>query len=285
MPSWDLGPGPSYRRLGPIQVLKYRAQAGWWKVRPLQRPKYSGGTPKVGRGGPGDFHLAPTAQTVGAAAMSQEASDAVVAVLAKLTPDDNLRALQFFYEWARAKYGHHWRFANLPTTLWAAATVLRPTSYLEIGILMGHSCAVVGTVAPDCAIYGFDLWIPGYAGSENPGPDFVKGELKKAGHRGQVTLVSGDSHETLPQFLREHPDLYFDLITIDGDKSMTAAASDYAAALPRLKVGGIVISDDIASLPRLRRIWKNVIRRDARYVSWDFVNAGRGVSAAVRISE
>ena len=169
MPSWDLGAGPSYRPLGPIEALKYRIQAGWWKVRPFQLPRYAAGTPRVGRGGPLDFHLAPTAQTVGAAAMSQEAADGVVGVFDKLTPDDNLRAARLFYQWARAKYGHHWRFANLPMTLWAAATFLEPTSYLEVGVLMGRSCAVVGTVSPDCAIYGFDLWIPGYAGSENPG--------------------------------------------------------------------------------------------------------------------
>lgn len=285
MPSWDLGPGPSYRRLGPIQTLQYRIRAGWWKVRPFPLPKYAAGTPRAGRGGAIDFHLVPTAQTVGAAAMSPEAADAVVDVFGKLTADDNLKAAQFFYKWARAKYGQHWRFANLPMTLWAAATFLQPTSYLEVGVLMGRSCAVVGTVTPDCSIYGFDLWIPGYAGSENPGPDFVRGELKKVGHVGEVSLVSGDSHETLPAFLREHPDLYFDLITIDGDKSMSGAASDFAAALPRLKVGGIVVYDDVAPFPRLRRIWNKVIRRDRRYVSWDFVNAGFGVSAAVRFSE
>ena len=264
--------------------LTYRMRVAWWKVRPFQLPKYSADTPTVGRGGPMDFHLAPTAATIGAAAMSEEAAAEVAAVADKLTPDDNLLAVRFRYAWARDQYGKHWRFADLPMTLWAASTLLHPTAYLEIGVWRGRSAAVVGTVAPDCAIYGFDMWIPGYGGSENLGPEFVKGELKLIGHTAKVVLVSGDSRQTLPAFLREHPDLYFDLITIDGDKSIGGAASDFAAALPRLKVGGIVVYDDMPSLPRLRRIWNKVIESDFRYVHWEFHNATFGVAAAVRIS-
>ena len=265
--------------------LTYRMRVAWWKVRPFQLPKYSAGTPTVGRGGPLDFHLPPTAGTIGAAAMSEEAADGVAAVADKLTTDENLKAVRFRYAWARDKYGSHWRFADLPMTLWAASTLLQPTAYLEVGVWRGRSAAGVVTVAPDCAIYGFDMWIPGYAGSENLGPEFVKGELKSAGHTGKVVLVSGDSRKTLPAFLREHPDLYFDLVTIDGDKSISGAASDFAAALPRLKVGGIVVYDDMPSLPRLRRIWNKVIKGDTRYVDWEYRNAGFGVAAAVRVSE
>ena len=72
---------------------------------------------------------------------------------------------------------------------------------------------------------------------------------------------------------------------IDRDKSMSGAASDFAAALPRLKVGGIVVNDDLFSLPRLWRIWNKVIEGDTRYVDWKYRNAGFGVAAAVRISE
>ena len=265
--------------------LERRIRAAWWKVRPFQLPKYPASTPWVGRGGPLDFHLTPTADTIGAAAMSEEAADAAEAVLAKLSPDDNVKAARFMYSWARAKFGVYWRYADLVRTLWAAATFLQPATYLEVGVWRGRSAAVVGTLAPDCAIYGFDMWIPDYAGSENPGPDFVKEELKNAGHSSEVVLVSGDSRVTLPAFLRKHPDLYFDLMVIDGDKSMSGAASDFAAALPRLKVGGILVYDDMASLPRLQRIWNKVIGSDIRYVHWEYRNAGVGVAAAVRISE
>ena len=56
--------------------LERRIRAAWWKVRPFQLPKYRASTPWVGRGGPLDFHLTPTAETVGAAAMSEEAAAA-----------------------------------------------------------------------------------------------------------------------------------------------------------------------------------------------------------------
>ena len=263
--------------------LERRIRAAWWKVRPFQLAQYPASTPWVGRGGPLDFHLTPTADTVGAAAMSEEAATAVEAILAKLSPEEHLNAARFMYSWARAKFGAYWRFADMATTLWAAATFLQPMTYLEVGVWRGRSAAVVGTIAPECDIYGFDMWIPRYA--ENLGPDFVKGELKNIGHRGDVVLVSGDSKVTLPAFLREHPDLYFDLMAIDGDKSMSGVASDFAAALPRLKVGGILVYDDMASLPRLQRIWNKVIGSDIRYVHWEYRNAGVGVAAAVRISE
>ena len=97
-------------------------------------------------------------------------------------------------------------------------------------------------VRPQCAIYGFDLWVPDYAGGPNPGPEFVQEELARVGHEGDLVLESGDSRTTLPAFLERHPDLYFDVITIDGDKSVPVVASDYANALPRLKIGGVVVT-------------------------------------------
>ena len=267
------------------QKLAYRLWLNWQSVRPIPLPRYLPGTPKIGGDGPLDIFFPPTAQTLGAAAMSEEAFDFVGTVLERLTPGDVLASQQFYYRWGRTKFGKHWRYANLPSTLCAAAISIQPRAYLEIGVHRGRSAAVVGAIRPDCAIYGFDLWIPVYAGVESPGPDFVREELRIAGHTGPVALISGDSRKTVPAFLREHPDLYFDLITIDGDKSVAGVAADFASALPRLKVGGIVVSDDIPMFPRLERIWDRVIRRDSRYITWEFYDAARGVVAAIRISD
>ncbi|MCH8850740.1 MAG: class I SAM-dependent methyltransferase [Chloroflexi bacterium] len=100
-----------------------------------------------------------------------------------------------------------------------------------------------------------------------------------------MTLVAGDSRQTVPAFLREHPDLYFDLIAIDGGKSTSIVSSDYVNALPRLKVGGVLVSDDMNLAPHLRRIWQTMIRDDARYVTWEFAEGTVGVSAAVRMAD
>ncbi|MDP3767786.1 MAG: class I SAM-dependent methyltransferase, partial [Dehalococcoidia bacterium] len=258
-------------------------RSAWDHVRPFPLPRYDAATPRVGAGDPLDPFLPPTASTLAAAAMSEEAAGFVDGVLDRLTPSDELTAGRFFYRSSRAKFGRHWRHADLLTTLWAAATLIRPRSYLEIGVWRGRSAAVVASAAPRCAVYGFDLWIPEYAGAKNPGPDFVRQELRRVGYQGELELVSGNSRETLPAFLREHPDLYFDLITVDGDKSILGAASDMANALPRLKVGGIVVFDDLPVRPVLRRVWDRAVRRDRRYATWQFDEGRLGVATAVRM--
>ena len=254
-------------------------------MRPFPLPQYIAGTPKIGGSDPLDLYLPPSAPTLGAAALSEEATKFVLDVLGRLTPMKSSAGQQFFYRWAQEKFGKHWRHADLHTALCAAAYFTRPSTYLEIGVCRGRSAAVVGAMAPKCAIYGFDLWIPDYGGAPNPGPDFVSGELRAVGHSGSVTLVSGDSRKTVSPFLRQHPDLYFDLITIDGVKSVDGVGADFANALPRLKVGGIIVSDDIPVLPILRRVWDKVIGRDSRFVSWEFAADGHGVAAAIRVKE
>ena len=236
-------------------------------MRPLPIPRYIPGTPDTGGSDPLDPYFRPTAATLASAAMSEEALDFVSEVLDRLTPSDELAALRFFHAMGKARFGVYWRHASLLTTLWAATTLIRPTSYLEIGVHRGRSAAVVGGVQPECAIYGFDAWVENYAGVTNPGPDFVRGELQKMGHTGDIILRSGDSLDTLPAFLAERPDLFFDLITIDGGKTVATIAGDFANALPRLKVGGIVVFDDMALLAPLRRVWNKLIRSDGRYVS------------------
>ncbi|MEX0750731.1 MAG: class I SAM-dependent methyltransferase, partial [Dehalococcoidia bacterium] len=113
--------------------------------------------------------------------------------------------------------------------------------------------------------------------------DFVRQELAAAGHRGDVTLISGDSSRTVPAFLAERPELYFDLINIDGDHSVAGAAKDLANTLPRLKVG--VVFDDISSAPWLADVWRFYTHDDGRYRSWQFDEAGAGVAAAIRVGQ
>ena len=278
-------PSRLLERLTDPRRIARRLRSEWQRVRPFPLPRYTPQTPRTGAGHDLGLYLAPTALTLGAAAMSEEASTAVAALLDRLAPSEEADVEQLLYCLAKAKFGSHWRYADLLTTLWAAATLIRPQSYLEIGVRRGRSAALVGAMCPQSAIYGFDLWLPGYGGAPNPGPDFVRAELRAVGHTGDVVLVTGDSHQTLPRFLRERPDLYLDLITIDGDKSVHGVGSDLASALPRLKVGGIVVFDDLPMYPVLRRVWGKVVGRDGRYATWEFNNAGSGVATAIRVSD
>jgi predicted O-methyltransferase YrrM len=223
--------------------------------------------------------------TLAAAAMSEEAVCFVTDLIDRLSPSEEIAGQQAWYRLAQAQFGSHLRFADLTTTLWAASTLIRPSSYLEIGVRRGRSACVVGAASPDCAIHGFDLWVSDYAGVPNPGPEFVRNELHAVGHHGPVDLISGDSRETVPAYLDHRSSLFFDLITVDGDHTARGAATDLAYVLPRLKVGGIVLFDDIATSLDLRRVWDRLLKRDSRYVTWEFTDAGDGVAAAIRIGD
>ena len=278
----SMAPRP-LRRLSGRVVRRLRWE--WERNRPLPRPRYAPSAPRVEGRAELDLYYPPNGPTLAAAALSPEATDFVAGVLGKLTPTQEIADQLFFYGWGQGKFGKHWRFADITTVLWAACVFLRPTSYLEIGVRRGRSAAIVAAASPRCSIYGFDLWIPDYAGGENPGPNFARSELQAAGHTGELVLVPGDSKQTVPAFLGEHPDLFLDLITVDGDHSVLGAAADLANTLPRLKVGGILVFDDLCSAPLLQRVWERMVKRDTRFVTWEFTEAGYGVAAAIRISD
>jgi hypothetical protein len=144
--------------------------------------------------------------------------------------------------------------------------------------------AMIAASCPQCNIVGIDLWLSDYAGLQNPGPDFVRSEMEKLGYHGNLELLSGDSHSVLPDYFRRHPDLFFDLITVDGDHSEDGAEQDLHAVIPRLKIGGLVVFDDIChpSHPYLDRVWKKVICDDPHFATWKFDELGYGVAVGIR---
>jgi len=222
--------------------------------------------------------------TIGAMATSPASLRGVIQILECLEPDDYVRYLLAYYEAGLERFGDLWRYADIATVLVAAARLIRPRNYLEIGVRRGRSMAMVAATCPDCDIVGFDLWARDYAGMSNPGPDFVRAEIKKLGYSGRMELISGDSHETLPRFFSEHRDAFFDLVTVDGDHSKKGAERDLRDVLPRLKVGGIIVFDDICHPlhPYLAKVWQRVVVSDSRFATWQFAELGYGVAFAIR---
>lgn len=228
--------------------------------------------------------VAVGADAIGRMATARETQDRVDELLVGLDPDDYMEYVSTFVQRGRDLVGPAYRFADITTVLCAASQLLQPTSYLEIGVRRGRSMRIVSGVAPDCAIIGIDLWIADYAGMENPGPEHVAEALRAAGHTGPLELRTGNSHKAVPELYAEQPGLSFDLITVDGDHSRRGAAKDLRAVLPRLRIGGVLVFDDVRhpAHPELHEVWERTVAADRRYATWRYDATGYGVALAVR---
>jgi predicted O-methyltransferase YrrM len=205
-------------------------------------------------------------------------------VLEGLSTDSYLDYVRNFYRAGLETFGDNWVYADINTVLIGLTRRMHPECYLEIGVRRGRSMAMVATNAPTCRIVGFDLWISDYAGMENPGPQHVRSELARLGHTGGLELVTGDSRQTIPQWFATHPDDYFDIITVDGDHSTEGARIDLENVMPRLKVGGALVFDDISnqSHPTLAQVWKDFLDRHENLGGYSFTEVGFGVGFAIR---
>jgi predicted O-methyltransferase YrrM len=261
-------------------------------AQPLPRPDYpktSAFVPaSVYSPPPGDAPWYPPvmagAETLGRLHAAGNFTADSLSLMGRLTPDAYTAYVVKYIREGQARFGAAWTYADIVTVLLCLARTLKPRTYLEIGVRRGRSACAVASEASYCAMFLFDMWQQGYAGIDNPGPDFVRGELARIGHRGAATFVDGDSHVTLPRFFAANPTARFDLITVDGDHSELGAAQDMCDVLPRLAVGGAIVFDDIAhpAHPELNRVWRELVEADDRFSTWSFRDAGYGVGFAVR---
>jgi predicted O-methyltransferase YrrM len=140
-------------------------------------------------------------------------------------------------------------------------------NYLEIGTRRGWSAAMAATSSPECEIYCFDMWQPNYSSADNPGPDFVQNEMAKLGYNKKINFISGDSHQTVPEFFKKNPDLFFDVILVDGDHSVEGALDDLRNTMGRVNPGGFLIFDDIVICERLDEVWDFIAKE---YPNFDY---------------
>jgi predicted O-methyltransferase YrrM len=272
------------QRFGPLQANAV-----------LPEPVYAEGAPRATamcspQAAQGDTEWYPPVM-LGAQAIGEELTanapryvEAALTLLTQLAPDAYGEYVIDFYRRGLRRYGAAWGYVDIVTALLALGERLRPERYLEIGVRRGRSVCAVASVVPDCAMTMFDMWVQNYAGMDNPGPELVERELLKLGHRGAREFISGNSHETLKAYFKQHPDAYFDLITVDGDHSNQGAAEDIADILPRLKIGGVVVFDDVSNpnVAGLGEVWQRMVARNPRFSAFTYDDVGYGVGLGVR---
>ncbi len=225
------------------------------------------------------------ASTLAAPLFTLETYQGTLRVLYQLAPDDYLLFLRAFMSRSLQKFGEHWRYADICTVLYTLAHALEVENYLEIGVRQGRSMAMVVSRRPHVQVTAFDMWQEQYAGMDNPGPDFVQAQMNRLGHKGTITFINGNSHETLPRYFAAHPRQTFDLITVDGDHTPEGARQDLEDVLPRLRVGGAIVFDDIAhpTHPELLGVWQDVVLSRPEMSGFLFTELGYGVAFAVRM--
>lgn len=221
---------------------------------------------------------------IGKLATQPDTIRTVLDIVKQLQPDDYTQYTARLYQTGLDRFGNQWNYADIATALYASTTLVQPRRYLEIGVRQGRSMAIVASVASTCQLVGFDMWMDNYGHAPNPGPQFVQAQLEQCGFRGSVEFVSGNSHQTLPQYFRAQPQAAFDLITVDGDHSRAGAIQDLCDVLPHLAIGGVLIFDDIAhpAHPYLRGVWQQCVAQHKRFSCWSFDELGYGVAIAIR---
>ncbi len=230
-----------------------------------------------------DPHLIGT-KTLAKQMHSLETLQEVLAILEKITPNDDVDFVKKFYKKGIGEFGDNWVYADINSALIAISKNLDIQNYMEIGVRRGRSMTMLASNSPMANLYGFDMWIENYCGSENPGPEFVKNELQKVNFQGNISFIDGDSKKTVPKFFKENPDIYFDVITVDGDHSIGGAQKDLNNVIKRLKIGGILVFDDISSQehPYLAKVWEKEIQDRSNFYTYEFGDVGLGVAIAIR---
>lgn len=208
----------------------------------------------------------------------------VRSVLERISPDEYVNFLKKSLDDGQRRFGAHWKHIDIMNVLYAAAKLLQPRRYLEIGVRRGRSMAMVLAASAQTELVGFDLWQEWYAGMDNPGPEFVRTEMRGFAIDLKLELISGDSRDTVPRYLKDHSGEKFELITVDGDHSAQGARNDLRNVLPALELGGVVVFDDIVhpEHPYLLEVWRESVAEDGGLATYEYTELGFGVAFGIR---
>jgi predicted O-methyltransferase YrrM len=133
--------------------------------------------------------------------------------------------------------GHSGQVPKQTETLKELASNPSIKNVLEIGFNSGHSADTFLSSNPNIKLVSFDI------GTERNvilGKTYVDRK-----HSFRHCLIIGDSTITVPEFIKEHPDLKFDLIFIDGGHLYDIATKDIMNCKELAHSDTVVIMDDV----------------------------------------
>lgn len=229
-------------------------------------------------------NCAITVRTIAAAADSFQTKSRVLDVLQNLSDDPAHTFLKSWYRFGMDNFGEYWRYLDARAVLNTYSYLAKPRNYLEIGIRNGMSLCMVASACPSVDIVAFDLFQEDYGKMPLHGPDHIRSEIEKFNHSGSLTLIAGDSHATVPEFLKQHSEDTFDLIFVDGDHSAEGAKNDLETVVSSLSYGGMIVFDDICNpnCHGLYDVWKEFSSSHDELDCISFMDGGNGVAFGLK---
>ena len=122
---------------------------------------------------------------------------------------------------------------------------------IEIGFNAGHSTLLFLLSNPENKIVCFDICLKKYVK-----PCF---EYLSSIFPGRLTLIEGNSNDTIRSFKDENKNTKYDIIHIDGSHDFNVANGDFFVTLGMTRKGSFLIFDDIF-IPHLKFLWDGYIR-------------------------
>jgi predicted O-methyltransferase YrrM len=130
--------------------------------------------------------------------------------------------------------GHTGKYINYQEYLYNLVKDLNPKTILEIGFNAGHSACCFLNAAPNAKMVTFDIC---RHDTEKSAEEVLKKYF-------DITLIDGDSIETVPQYFEDNPTHTFDLVFIDGWHSDEHPYKDTVNTMDSINKNGILIIDD-----------------------------------------
>lgn len=120
-----------------------------------------------------------------------------------------------------------------------SSLAVRSTTKLicEVGFNAGFSSWAFLSASSDVTVVSFDLAAYDYSAA-------AKAHIEEH-FPGRHTLIRGDSHTTIAEYAKEHPDKRFDVIFVDGDHSVEGARADLDDLRALATAESVVVMDDI----------------------------------------